>query len=190
MYKVKLNTSSAFCGQCHIRGEKEKIPAAGGYIQHHEQYNELLAGPHKSLDCVVCHNPHKKSEFSIKKDCSACNEKQANAFRGSVHESVGISCVKCHMPKATKSAIIKNKYEADIRTHLFKINIYPKAEMFYKETKLDKEGKPVLDKGGKPEFSEFAKGFVTLNFACLGCHINKDISLASEKAKGIHSYKK
>lgn len=68
--KIKVDTSSAACGKCHIRGDKEKIPAGNGFIQHHEQYNEQLAGPHKDLSCVSCHNPHKKARFSIKhKDC-------------------------------------------------------------------------------------------------------------------------
>ena len=34
----------------------------------------------------------------------------------------------------------------DIRTHLFKINVDPKASMFYTEPKLDKDGKQVMDK--------------------------------------------
>lgn len=155
--KVKVNKSSALCGQCHIRGEKEKIPAAGGYIQHHEQYNELLASPHKSLDCVVCHNPHKKSEFSIKKDCSACHEKQTNAFKGSVHESVGISCVKCHMPKATKSAITKSKYEADIKTHLFKINLIQRQRCFIKSQNLIKRESLCLIKKESQSFQNLQK---------------------------------
>jgi len=34
-----------------------------------------------------------------------------------------------------------SKYEGDVMTHIFKINIDPKAEIFYREPKLDKEGK-------------------------------------------------
>ena len=45
------------CGSCHIRGDADTIPASGGFIRHHEQYNEHLAGPHASFDCTACHNP-------------------------------------------------------------------------------------------------------------------------------------
>lgn len=175
--KIKIARDSAACGQCHIRGSKDKIPAGGGFISHHEQYNELLAGPHKSLDCVSCHNPHQKAQFSIKKDCASCHEKQVSAYKGSAMEQVGVQCVECHMPKATKSAISKGKNEGDIRTHIFKINTDASANMFYTE---EKDGKKNM----------FARGFVTLNFACLNCHKNKDLKWAEGKAKGIHSYGK
>jgi len=186
--RIKVDKSAAACGKCHIRGSKDKIPAKGGFIEHHEQYNEMLAGPHKGLDCVTCHNPHKKAHISVKKDCASCHSKQAADYKGSVMEAVGVSCADCHMPKATKSAVNKSKLEGDVMTHTFKINVDPKAAMFYKEPKLDKDGKQVMDKDGKPEMNEFAKGFVTLDFACLNCHKNKDVKWAAKKAGKVHSY--
>lgn len=138
-----------------------------------------------AMDCVTCHNPHKRAKFSIKKDCAACHSKQGEAFTGSQMQKVGVTCVDCHMPRATKSATAKSKTEGDIRTHVFKINTDPKTSMFYKEPKLDKDGKQVM-KDGKPVMAEFSKGFVTLDFACLNCHKNKDMKWASEMAKGIH----
>jgi hypothetical protein len=57
--------------------------------------------------------------------------------------------------------------------------------MFYQEPKLDKDGKQIM-KDGKPVMNEFAKGFVTLDFACLNCHKNKDMKWAAKMAKGIH----
>ncbi len=175
--KIKVDTSSALCGRCHIRGAKDKIPAKGGFIRHHEQYNELLASPHKPLNCVSCHNPHKKAPFSIKKDCSFCHRAQTAAFNGSIMQQVGVRCIDCHMPRATKSAVKKGKFEGDIRTHIFRINIDPKANMFYTETINGKK-------------KTFAKNFVTLDFACLSCHKNRDMAWAASKAKGIHSYGK
>lgn len=185
--KIKVDRTSAACGKCHIRGAKEKIPAQKGFIQHHEQYNEMLAGPHKGLDCIICHNPHKKAQFSLKADCANCHAKQAADYKG-IHMEVGVTCADCHMPKATKSATSKGKLEGDVMTHIFKINTDSKAEMFFKEPKLDKEGKQVMDKEDKPVMNEFAKGFVTLDFACLNCHKNKDIKWAAKKAMKIHSY--
>jgi hypothetical protein len=57
------------------------------------------------------------------------------------------------------------------------------------EPKLDKDGKQIM-KDGKPVMAEFSKGFVTLDFACLNCHKNKDMNWAGAKAKGIHAYGK
>ena len=187
--KININRSNLLCGSCHIRGAKEKIPAKGGFIQHHETFNELSVsdvGAKKTMDCVTCHNPHKRAKFSIKKDCATCHGKQAESYKGKLMEKVGVKCVDCHMPRATKSATAKDKYEGDVRTHLFKINLDPKAEMFYKEPKLDKEGKQVMDKDGKPVMNEFAKGFVSVEFACLNCHKDKDKKWALKMAKGIH----
>lgn len=120
--KVKVDKSAALCGQCHIKGEKEKIPASKGFIRHHEQYNELLASPHKGLDCVTCHDPHKKAKFSIRKDCASCHEKASKDYAESRMQKVGVKCTDCHMPKATKSAVAFGKYEADVRTHIYRIN--------------------------------------------------------------------
>mgnify|MGYP001589364048 FL=1 len=188
--KVKVDKSAALCGQCHIRGAKEKIPAKGGFIQHHEGFNEHFQSPHKdAVACSTCHNPHKRAKFSIKKDCATCHGKQAEAYamyKGKKMHDVGIKCIDCHMPRATKSATAASKTQGDIRTHLFNINVDPKASMFYKEPKLDKEGKQVMGKDGKPEMAEFAKGFVTLDFVCLNCHKNKDMKWAAKMAKGIH----
>ncbi len=168
--KIKVDRSSAACGKCHIRGPKDKIPAKGGFIRHHEQYNELLASPHKSLNCVTCHNPHKKYKFSIKTKCESCHVSQAKAFKGSSMEAVGVKCVDCHMARATKSAVAYGKFSGDIRTHLFRINTDASAKMFYKE--------------GKKSFSN---DFITLEFACLNCHKNKDKAWASKMARGVHT---
>jgi len=174
---IRIDRSSAACGKCHIRGSKDKIPAKKGFIRHHEQYNELLASPHKSLECVTCHNPHKRYTFSIKMECAQCHSKQAAAFTGSTMEQVGVTCVDCHMPRATKSAVAKGKYEGDIRTHLFRINAAADANMFYSEKVKGKK-------------KTFAKGFVTADFACLNCHKNKDRKWAAKRAKGIHRFGK
>ncbi|GBE01163.1 hypothetical protein BMS3Bbin06_00362 [bacterium BMS3Bbin06] len=174
---MKVDTSAAACGKCHVRGNPAKVPAKKGFIRHHEQYPELLAGPHKDLDCVTCHNPHKKYKFSIKMECSSCHHAQTSAFKGSVMEQVGVECKDCHMPRATKSAVKYGKYSGDIRTHIFRINTDANADMFYSEKVKGKK-------------KTFARGFVTLDFACLNCHKNKDRKWAASKAKGIHTYGK
>ena len=174
---IIVDKSSAACGRCHIRGEEGTIPAKKGFIRHHEQFNELLAGPHKNVSCVTCHNPHQKAQFSIRKTCSVCHDKQAKQYTGSSMQQVGVLCIDCHMPRATKSAVARSPTQGDIRTHIFKININATANMFRLEKSANKT-------------KEYANNFVTLDFACINCHKNKDKKWAASKSNGIHSYGK
>jgi hypothetical protein len=167
---IKVERSATLCGRCHIRGAKNEIPASKGFIRHHEQYNELLAGPHKAISCITCHDPHKRAAFSMKIKCEQCHKKEAQDFTGSKMQRAGKTCIDCHMARATKSAEAKGHFEGDVRTHLFTINIDPKASMFYKEGK-----------------KELARGFLTVDFACLDCHQDRDKSWALKNAKGVHA---
>lgn len=169
---IKIDRSAASCGSCHSRGDIKTIPAKKGFIRHHEQYNELLASPHKAMNCVTCHNPHKRAQFSIKINCASCHNQVEKTYLGSSMQKVGVRCIDCHMPKATKSATAKSTVEADIRSHLFKINTTGK-KMFY-------------DKQKKEKTKSFANGFVTPDFACLSCHKDKTKQWATEKSKNIH----
>ncbi|MFQ6050692.1 MAG: multiheme c-type cytochrome [Candidatus Hydrothermarchaeota archaeon] len=164
------DTSSALCGKCHIRGDKNTIPAKGGFIRHHEQYNELLASPKKDFECVACHDPHKKSELSIKVGCASCHAEEGNEFNGSLMQKAGVKCIDCHMAEAAKSAIARSTFQGDVKTHLFKINIDPDAKMFTEDGK-------------------FALGYLTVEYACLKCHTDKDKSWALKYAEGIHALK-
>jgi hypothetical protein len=74
------------------------------------------------------------------------------------------------MPKVSKSANKASSYIGDVRTHIFTINTDPDANMF----------EAIEEKGKK---STFAKGFVTLDFACLGCHGSRDKKWAAQNAK-------
>lgn len=170
---IKIDSSSKACGKCHQRGGTgPQPPAKGGFIRHHEQINELYAGPHSDMNCMDCHNPHQRAILADPK-CGECHEGIAKSFAQTIHGKTELECFSCHMPKATKSAIKENKYTGDVRTHIFKINSDPKASMY--GTK-EKDGKK----------SSFAKGFVTLDFVCLGCHLGRDINWAAEHAKSIH----
>ncbi len=166
---IIVDRSPELCGKCHIRGDKDKIPAKGGFIRHHEQFSEFLISPHKSITCTTCHHPHKRAIIGIIKDCSSCHVSQATRYKNTPMAQVGVKCIDCHMPWAIKSAVVKGRFEADIRTHLVKINTDENAEMFYEEN-------------GKL----FAKGYITVDFACLYCHKNKNRKWAARYAKGMH----
>ena len=169
---IKVDKSPAACGKCHIRGTKEKIPAKGGFIRHHEQYNEYLAGPHAGkLGCATCHDPHKRAEVSIKKQCQTCHPKQAKQFKGSKMQLSGVTCVDCHMPPAGKSAEAFAKYVGDVKSHIVKISTNPADKMFTADGKV-------------------ATGKLTLDFACLRCHGARDMKWALANSKGIHTRRK
>lgn len=167
--KPIVDTSSKACGKCHIRGSADKIPAKGGFIQHHEQYNELLAGAHKDLNCVECHDPHAKTVVSIKTQCSSCHSEIAEKFEKTVHGKSKIDCKSCHMPKAAKSAVQTNGYAGDVRSHIFKINTSADYYMFNEDGKL-------------------AKNELSLEYSCklAGCHASMSKKDASKYAKKIH----
>ena len=164
---ITLDRSSEFCGQCHARGDPAKIPASDGFIRHHEQYNELLASPKKDFECVMCHNPHQRAEFAMKQDCAVCHSTMKTTELGDRMRAVGVECIDCHMPRAAKSAVNFDAHTADVRSHLFTINLDPAAEMFTADGKL-------------------AQGYLTVEFACLSCHKNRDKDWALEKANEGH----
>ena len=154
--------SNETCGRCHKRGEPEDgIPASGGFVKHHEQWNEMFSSKHQALQCVDCHDPHiglhpdnPDRASAIKINCEKCHFNEAATFADSPitqHISEGLTCIDCHMPKAAKSAIAVGTYEGDVRSHLFGINTDSTAEMFTPD-------------------GAYASGYLTLEYTCLQCH--------------------
>lgn len=174
---MAVDTRSELCGDCHNRGGKnERIMAKGGFIQHHEQYNELQASSMRVLSCVTCHDPHTgvlyndlEGANALKLACEDCHKDARKAIQAGPLAAVkgNAPCVDCHMPRATKSAVAAGKYVGDIRTHLFKINSDPSAQQFSADGSL-------------------ANPYLTLEFACLGCHGAKDKAWAAANASRVH----
>ncbi|MDH4021040.1 MAG: hypothetical protein OEU84_15720, partial [Xanthomonadales bacterium] len=196
----RIDKSAAACGACHYReaspdAEVNVIPASKGFIKHHEQYNTHLASPHSNMNCVACHDPHKRGEFSIKttepgKECTGCHTQEAytTVFDQSPMASYGVECKDCHMPYASKSANQLGPFEGDLQTHLFYINTDENAIMFE-----DADGTPnptgayvALDfeVPGKPD--KVNKGAVTLDFACKRCHETAEMAELGKFAKNFH----
>ncbi|MBF0280034.1 MAG: hypothetical protein HQM13_19710 [SAR324 cluster bacterium] len=174
---IIVDASGQSCGKCHQRSGTDIPPlASGGFVRHHEQFNEVDIGAHEGTDCTECHDPHKRAD-QVKKGCSSgdCHsEKEYVSFaKETIHGKAEINCIECHMPKATKSAIKTGRFAGDVRTHMVKINVDPAASMF-------KDG---MLKGKKVVYSQ---GFVTLDFACLNCHGSKDKMWAAKNAKDFH----
>ena len=179
---VKLSISER-CEDCHVRGDVNRIDAKDGLIKHHEQYEDLLASPHRALKCVACHDPH-KSVFNdnggfkgAQATCLTCHKgKEIKLAKKSAFE-----CITCHMPRAAKSAMaVQHKFdggavmEGDIRTHIFRITRDPEWEMF------TEDGKYV-------ETDDDGKVFITLDRACLSCHKKKNLDWARKNATRIHN---
>ena len=160
---IEHDSSKELCGRCHTRDPERRIAASGGLIKHHEQYDELVNSPHRFMDCGQCHSPHKSTSYGLGgltegSDCTQCHSSQTVQ----VPAMADHSCESCHMPLASKSAVVTGEFGdtgilGDIMSHTFKLNSDPAAAMFTEDGKfvnLDGEG----------------DALVRVDFACGGCH--------------------
>ena len=171
---MEIDDSTEFCGTCHVRdGNVDVIPAGGGFIKHREQGNELQASPHASLDCVTCHNPHKRAEFSIVRECSVCHSDIDASYATTTMADYGVECKDCHMPFASKSAAALGPHKGDLQTHIFYIDTDPTANMFTEDGSL-----VALDSDGKAA--------VTMDFACQRCHETAALTELAKFAVDFH----
>jgi hypothetical protein len=156
-----IDWSSEQCGACHFRTSPDIIPASNGFIKHHEQWNEMFATKHLSIQCVSCHNPHyglhpnnPDRMMAIINKCENCHLNETQSFAGSdlPHYDAEVACIDCHMPRAAKSAVQQEAYVGDVRSHLMKINIDPTATLMKNESE--------------------ANPYLTVEYTCLrsGCH--------------------
>lgn len=186
---ITVDETTELCGRCHVRGDPQTIPASGGYIRHHEQYNEFLASPHAGqISCNDCHDPHigvlygNAEAGGIVATCESCHPDQAASNK---HLNLGgrPSCIDCHMPRVAKSARAVHTFQADVRSHLFAINA---------------DGNLTKDDMFNQDGSLVTSNWVTLDFVCYTCHTDpvtgdgggsseKTMSALANKASGIHN---
>jgi hypothetical protein len=160
-----VDRDSESCGDCHVRGSSEQVNASDGFIQHHEQYEELFQSKHITLDCVVCHDPHagvvqlRQAEVqTTRTTCENCHFDQDQYQAVGSHDVFGIDCIDCHMPRVTKSAVgDPDKFTGDIRTHLMAID--PNQANQFTE-----DGSVALSQ-------------ISLDFACRSCHVADGLAL-------------
>lgn len=177
------NNVNFLCGTCHNRSYTDPINSKGGFIQHHEQWDEFVASKHGDIGfkCTTCHDPHKRVLWDgdgITKKCETCHADKANQLK----HAAGVECIDCHMPFAAKSGTTRGQsgYKADVRSHLFAIN--PDTSSMFTE-----DGSAVKD-------DEERSAALSPHFACLGCHNDdpqdaipdKTIEEAAAYAKGMH----
>ncbi|MBI5057120.1 MAG: hypothetical protein HZB61_10950, partial [Nitrospirae bacterium] len=226
-------TSKDACGRCHIRAENtsgvsaecggDSNPAilangakiTGDYINHHEQYNELVGlndGVHRDLNCVSCHNPHKRSHkvtdaiaaalgitdnaFSAEErgavvSCESCHQPGTPGAAGGgadfkvsalSYHVSAIKCADCHMAEATKSATNESPDGAWGRKGDVKTHI----------VKIDPAAVTITRSNG---FTNVATNAISVKYACGKCHDSSmssyiGIPLTEDQAKaaatGIH----
>ncbi len=170
------------CGDCHRRGNANKIDASNGLIRHHEQYEDLLASPHRYIKCTACHDPHQSVKYQgngFKGEQNTCNTCHTETV-DSIAAKAKFQCTTCHMPRVAKSAVsVKHQAkigeiaEGDVRSHLFRISTDPNWKMF-------------TDDGKFVRINDEGKAFITVEYTCLICHTNKDQEWAIESVKRIH----
>lgn len=180
-FEMKIDRDAQACGQCHRRGDVDGVEAQDGFIDHHEQYQELFQGKHVVLECVVCHDPHlgvKQLEEAklptTRTQCASCHFEQAKVQKNAKHAALNLSCIQCHMPKIIKTAWADPaKFMGDVRTH--QVSIDPTLiEQYY--TAPDAEGNE----------KTFANPQISLNSACRHCHV-PETSLAIDDATLIEA---
>jgi hypothetical protein len=147
------------CGTCHNRSYTDPINASGGFVRHHEQWDEFVATPHyeAGFSCVTCHDPHKRTIWDgdgITINCETCHPNQA-AF---MQHTPGVSCIDCHMPFAAKSGATRGQsgYKGDVRSHLMIITP-DTASMFTAD-------------GGAVRDDDMRRASLSPGYACLACH--------------------
>jgi hypothetical protein len=181
---MEIDDSAEFCGSCHFRdyppGGENQIPASGGFIRHHEQYNEHLAGAHDFFDCVRCHDPHKRGEFSIKETAQcgvSCHADKMESYSKTSMYDYGVECKDCHMPYASKSAQALGPHKGDLQTHIFRIDTDPTANMF-------------TDDGLFVRLDDDGEAKVTMDFTCQRCHETAALTELGKFAVDFHSPEK
>jgi hypothetical protein len=171
---------SELCGKCHRRDDVENVNAKGGFIEHHEQYEELYQSKHITINCVTCHDPHKgvnqlrQAEVqTTRTQCQNCHFEMAQVQNNEAHTAMNIACVECHMPRLVKTAWgDAAKFTGDIRTHLMAID--PNLVNTFTE-----EG-------------ALTTGQIGLDWACKHCHgggmaSDKTDEELQEAARGYHT---
>jgi hypothetical protein len=153
--EINRDPTAELCGGCHFRDTNHNVLASGGYIKHHEQYDELINGGKNTFNCTQCHDPHvgiRYDQGGIVMQCEDCHTSVT------LNHIPGPECEDCHMGRASKSARAVHLYEGDIRTHLFTIDtdsLKTKDDMFFLDpTSGDTHTNP----------------YITLDFACYTCH--------------------
>ena len=172
LIQAEIDRSPEACGVCHRRGDISKTDASGGFIKHHEQFEEIYQSKKHAMKCVDCHDPHKSTKYAdptlnpdkgLRTTCTGCHINYDKNQTSTKMQSI-VKCVDCHMPRITKSAQgDAAQWSGDIRTHIFGINPLKGAKQFTDDGK-------------------YAMPYVNLDWACKNCHRDGKFSTQTDDA--------
>jgi hypothetical protein len=194
-----LPTDSDACQKCHAPDESGLIPAQGGYVSYPAQWPELVAANNHmkaGVTCSTCHDVH-QPVWNVDRLNSAAAVRQGNPMAldglppllgikqdcNDCHSDITVDrtehqdCKSCHMAFTARVAENRGSFFGDSRSHVFHINTDPTATMW-----RDANGQPTTD----PAAVRSAAPFITLDFACLRCHGDKDQNWAAIHSGKIH----
>ena len=180
-FGMKIDRDAKACADCHSNGTVGMVEASDGFINNHQQYDELFQSKHAVLDCVQCHDPHvgveqlrQAGEQTVLTTCENCHFQEDKVQNNDIHARINVKCVDCHMPRITQNAVGNPAaFSADMRTHLMAID-------------PDQLGQ--FNEDGTIALSQ-----VSLDFACRSCHnANGDATVKTDEeliagAKGYHT---
>ena len=140
---ITVNESKDVCGKCHIRSTNTSgfggecggdssaailaggAPISGSYIQHHEQYNELVGmndGVHRTLNCVDCHDPHKRSHTAVVLD----DREEIVAHEAFLLDDAEVAVFAYGVTARSARAAVKTARRGGLRVGLFRpISLWP-----------------------------------------------------------------
>ncbi|MBC8331726.1 MAG: hypothetical protein H8E28_07070 [Anaerolineae bacterium] len=167
-FQMLVDRDAEACGECHVRGVVEEVDAEAGFIQHHEQFEELFQSKHIALDCVLCHDPHtgvvqlrQRDQQTTRTQCEDCHFMEARFQNNARHAEINFDCVECHMPRLVQSAWANlDLFTADIRTHEMAIDPY-QVNQFNTDGTL-------------------ASSQISLDYACRHCHVEGMVTPLSD----------
>lgn len=164
------------CSECHYRDSAFRMPWSGGFMKHHQQSEDLAHSPHSDMSCTTCHDPHRSVVYNdggTTRTCTQCHVGNEDNGFYVVAGMESVSCKECHMPMMGKSANVHGEYMGDVRGHLFEIT----TDAIYAVDNVYEEDGATFwnqDEDGDAE--------VTLDYACMGCHIQIGSPLTLEEA--------
>lgn len=151
--KTDIKAEKNICAKCHSMDPLNVIPAEGAFVLPYTEVNQLMKSKMSALSCVDCHNPHRSSENSIKRNCKDCHEKVGAEYEGSYMYKVGVKCEDCHMaPAGMVAEGDKVIFKGDLKSHIFKID--------------HRRQLPVLTVDGKA----INPGYLSVDYVCTRCH--------------------
>ena len=170
------------CEDCHYRDRENRLIWENGFVLDRQEASELAVGGHEGVLCMDCHDNHRSTVYDQggipnNYSCNSCDgghggaEKQYEMMDGVMED---LDCIDCHMPYMDYSGGTVNEYKADVRSHLMGILPIPITREENIITIQDTtfwQVDPFLGRAA-----------ITLDYACLSCHIDNGYPITIEEA--------